>query len=72
MRQGCISLGEVRCDNCHQVVPYLERYLVIDEKDGVESAEGTPSHCCVKCCLEKGYAHVKTEKDEEVVTFFSE
>ena len=36
MRRGCISLGEVHCDGCHRVIPYPERYLVIDEKKGIE------------------------------------
>ena len=31
MRRGCISLGDVQCDECHRIIPYPERYLVIDE-----------------------------------------
>ena len=72
MRQGCISVGEVKCDGCQRVIPYLERYLVIGEKDGVEVEKGGASHYCVDCCLEKGYAHYKIEKGETILTFFLE
>ena len=72
MRRGCISLGEVNCDQCHCVIPYPERYLAIDEKDGVEVDKGETAHYCVDCCLKKGYAHHKMEKGEEILTFFPE
>ncbi len=72
MRRGCISLGNVRCDECHRAIAYPERYLAVDEKDGVEVEEGETSHYCVDCCLKKGYARYITEKGEEVLTFFTE
>ncbi len=72
MRRGCISQGEVQCDECHRTIPYPERYLVIDEKDGVEAEEGETSRYCVECSLRKGYAHYKTEKGERILTFFEE
>jgi len=72
MRRGCISLGEVNCDQCHRVIPYPERYLAIDEEDGVEADKGETAHYCVDCCLKKGYAHHKMEKGEEILTFFPE
>jgi len=72
MRRGCISLGNVQCDDCHRVIPYLERYLVIDEEDGVEVEEGETSRYCVDCCLKKGYAHYREEKGEQILTFFPE
>lgn len=72
MRRGCISLGEVQCDDCHRIIPYLERYLAVNEKDGVEVEEGEPSRYCVDCCLKKGYAHYITEKGEQILTFFPE
>ncbi len=72
MRRGCISLGEVNCDQCHRVIPYPERYLVIDEEDGVEVDKGETARYCVDCCLEKGYAHHKMEKGGEILTFFPE
>ena len=34
MRRGCISLGNVQCDECHRTIAYPERYLAVDEKDG--------------------------------------
>jgi len=64
MRRGCISLGEIRCDECHRIIPYPERYLIVDE------TEDTLLRLCVDCCLKKGYADYKQEKREQVVTFF--
>lgn len=72
MRRGCISLGNVQCDECHRTIAYPERYLAVDEKDGVEVEEGETSHYCVDCCLKKGYARYITEKGEETLTFFPE
>jgi hypothetical protein len=40
MRRGCVSLGEIKCDECKNVIPYPDRYLAVDEKDGVEDEEG--------------------------------
>ena len=72
MRRGCISLGNVQCDDCHRIIPYLERYLAIDEKDGVEVEQGETSRYCVDCCLKKGYARYRMEKSEQILTFFPE
>jgi hypothetical protein len=66
MRRGCISLGGVECDGCHQIIPHSERYLIIEGKDGVTVS------LCVKCCLEKGYARYREDKREQVLTFFPE
>jgi len=67
MRQGCISLGEIQCDDCHRTIPHSERYLIIEE------AEGVKLRLCADCCLKKGYAAYKEEKKgEEVLTFFVE
>ncbi|MFC1980692.1 hypothetical protein ACFLVN_00345 [Chloroflexota bacterium] len=70
MRRGCISLGEVQCDECHRIIPYPERYLAVEEKDGVEDEEGEAHHYCVDCGLKKNYAHYKVEKGEQVLSFF--
>ncbi len=72
MRRGCISFGEVQCDDCQRIIPYLERYLAVDEKDGVEAEEGETSRYCVDCCLKKNYAHYRIEKGEQILTFFPE
>lgn len=72
MRRGCISLGEVNCDECQRLILYPERYLAIDEEDGVEVDNGKTARYCVDCCLQKGYAHYKIEKGEETLTFFPE
>lgn len=72
MRRGCISLGEVQCDACQRAIPYPERYLAIDEKDGVEVEKGNTVRYCVQCALKKGYARYKEMKGEMVLTFFPE
>ena len=72
MRRGCISLGEAQCDECHHIVPYPERYLAVDEKDGIEDEEGETRRYCVECSLKKGYAHYKMEKGKQILTFFEE
>ena len=72
MRRGCMSLGEVRCDGCQRIIPYPERYLVIEEEGGVEDAEGGKARYCVDCCLKKGYASYKIEKGETILTLFPE
>ena len=72
MRQGCISMGETHCDKCHHIIPYSERYLIVNEEKGVEVAKGKAMHYCVECALKKGYAHYKEEKEGKVLTFFEE
>jgi len=72
MRQGCISLGEIQCDGCHRIIPYLERYLIINEEDDTETENKKALRYCLNCCLEKGYAHYRDERDEKVLTFFPE
>ncbi len=66
MRCGCISLGDVQCDECHRIIPYPERYLFIGE------AEGVMLRLCVDCCLNKGYARYTEEKGQQVLTLFPE
>ncbi len=71
MRQGCISLGETKCDKCHRTIPHSERYLAIDEEDGVEVEKGEAAYYCVECALQKRYAYYKGgEKGEKILTFF--
>ncbi|MBN2240974.1 MAG: hypothetical protein JW712_14485 [Dehalococcoidales bacterium] len=71
MRRGNISLGDVQCKECGINVPHSERYLIIDEEDGIEVEEGgKPVYYCVECALKKGYAYYKEEKDERILTFF--
>ena len=72
MRRGCISLGEVTCDECHRLLPHPERYLYIEEQDRKEAEEGKPRRYCVDCALKKGYAQYKEEKGEKVLTFFEQ
>ena len=71
MRRGCISLGNVQCDDCHRPIPYLDHYLVIDEQDGIEAETGEMLRYCVDCCLKKDYASYRMEKGERIFTFFT-
>ena len=70
MRRGCISLGDIQCNECHHTIPYSERYLAIDEEDGVEVEEGKITRYCTECSLPKGYAHYKEDRGERTLTFF--
>ncbi|MBA7494062.1 hypothetical protein ES702_04631 [subsurface metagenome] len=66
MRRGCISLGQVECDDCHRIIPYPERYLAIDE------AKGATLCLCIDCSLKRGYACYKVDRGESVLTFLEE
>jgi sulfur relay (sulfurtransferase) complex TusBCD TusD component (DsrE family) len=70
MRRGCISLGETQCSSCHRSIPPAERYLVVDEENGVEVEKGNAVNYCIDCALKKGYATSKEEKTEKILTFF--
>ncbi len=63
MRRGCISLGDIQCTECHHTIPYPERYLIVEEVEGL-------IYLCVDCSLNKGYAAYKQDKGEQVLTFF--
>ena len=65
MRRGCISLGNVQCDDCHRIIPYPERYLI-------EEMEDTTLHLCVDCCQKRGYVHYESEKGKSELTFLVE
>ena len=64
MRCGCISLGDIQCDDCHRTVRYLERYLAIEETQGVTL------RLCLDCALNRGYARYYQEKGERSITVF--
>jgi hypothetical protein len=66
MYRGCIAIGDLICSSCQQRIEHAERYLVN------ENETGEKERLCLKCCLEKGYAHLQKEKGEEVTTFFAE
>jgi hypothetical protein len=66
MHRGCLSLGNIQCDDCHRLIPHSERYLIVEEENG------TSLRLCVDCSLTKGLAHYKEEKGERVLTFFPE
>ncbi len=66
MRRGCISSGQVKCDDCQSLIPHPERYLAIEKEDG------TTERLCVDCALKRGYARNKMERGELVLTFMEE
>jgi len=70
MRRGCMSLGDIPCDECHRIIPHSERYLAMEEEDGIEVEKGKTVHYCAECALQKGYAYYKEERTERILTFF--
>jgi hypothetical protein len=72
MRRGCISSGNIQCNDCQRIVPHSIRYLAVEEENGVEAIEGgTTAYYCTECALKKGYAVYKDEKDGRILTFFT-
>lgn len=69
MRRGCVSLGELRCDNCKRIIPVAARYLISDELTDENGKKKTVRYC-LKCCEEKDLVGERREKDEKVKTFF--
>lgn len=65
MRRGCIAVGEVVCEKCRRVLQHPDRYLAIEENTKT-------ARYCVDCALKLGYAHYKTEKGEQLISFFAE
>jgi len=65
MRRGGVSLGDIHCDGCHRLIPYPERYLLVDE-------EGKVLCLCTDCAVKKGYARYIEDKGQRVLTFFPE
>jgi hypothetical protein len=63
MRRGCISLGNIKCDGCHRIILYPERYLYLEE--------GKNKHqtLCMDCCQAKGLVKAGSEKDDAEVLF---
>ena len=56
MRRGCISLGNIKCDNCNRSIPYPERYLSLEETKGKNTT------LCMDCCQEKGMVKLESDK----------
>lgn len=56
MRRGCISLGNINCDQCGRTILYPERYLF-------EEQEGVSQTVCMDCCRKNNL--VKPENGKE-------
>ena len=63
MRRGCISLGNIKCDQCHRVILYPERYLFLEE------GKGKTQTLCMTCCQAKGLVKAGSEKEDAEVLF---
>jgi len=48
MRRGCISLGNIKCEECQRLIKYPERYMYLEESDGKSVT------LCLDCCESKG------------------
>ena len=64
MRRGCIAVGNIECDSCHQSVKYGERYLLIDDEGDEEK------RLCYDCCQSRGYVSYRIEKGKQSSSFF--
>jgi hypothetical protein len=63
VRRGCISLGNIKCDQCHRTILYPERYLYTDEiKDKNQTL-------CMDCCQKKGYVKPGSPKEDADILF---
>jgi hypothetical protein len=56
VRRGCISLGNIKCNECGRAILYPERYLSMEQ-------EGKNILLCMDCCTKKNL--VKPENDKE-------
>jgi hypothetical protein len=63
MRRGCISLGNISCDECGCNIAYPERYICILEEKGKEK------RLCHNCSRDKGLIRPGSEKDEAEFLF---
>ena len=63
MRRGCISLGNIKCDECHRTILYPELYLTL------EVARGQNQSICMDCCQKKGLVKSESEGKEEESLF---
>jgi ribosomal protein S26 len=70
MRRGAISLGDIQCDKCRNLVGHGERYLAIEEDGGAEADRGQTVHYCVPCAVKKGYASYRADKEGKILTVF--
>jgi hypothetical protein len=56
MRRGCISLGNIKCDQCHRNILYPERYLSLEQDNDRNLS------LCVNCCGKKGLLKIESDK----------
>jgi hypothetical protein len=63
VRRGCISLGNIKCDQCHRIIRYPERYLYLEESREKHQI------LCLKCCQEKGLVKAGSKKEDAEVLF---
>jgi hypothetical protein len=63
VRRGCISLGNITCDECHRTILYPERYL------SLEIAKGKSKTMCMDCCAEKGLVKPESDKEDAEMIF---
>lgn len=65
MRRGCISLGNIQCDECHRTILYPEHYLAVEEGK-------VNLRLCTNCCLSKGLARRQSKKEGGEISFVIE
>jgi hypothetical protein len=63
MRRGCISLGNIKCDQCKRTILYPERYLFTDEEKSKNKT------LCMDCCQKKGMVKPGSAKEDADILF---
>jgi hypothetical protein len=61
VRRGCISLGNIKCDQCGRAILYPERYLFAEE--------GKKQTMCMDCCKKKNLVKPENDKDDADMLF---
>jgi hypothetical protein len=59
VRRGCISLGNIKCEQCHRLILYPERYLFLEE-----AGKGKGMTLCMDCCQAKGLVKAESSKED--------
>lgn len=63
MRRGCISLGNIQCDQCGRTIRYPERYLYLEE------TKDKHKMLCLSCCQENGMVKAGSKKEDAEILF---
>jgi hypothetical protein len=63
VRRGCISLGNIKCDQCQRTILYPERYLFTDD------AKDKYHTLCMDCCQKDNMVKPGSAKEDADILF---